>query len=156
MILINRCAQAPRPRAPIPMRYLFFMNKAFIEYLGTISLCHMIVWCKSNIWSTLFPRFCALVLIWRCQLVMLRASLFPWGMLAPFGDSFVTRACKSARVNVQRQFTQLAMIGCGIRRKLATQHSNHRTKSLAQFQRSWTTTCSEWWRLKYVSSVDIT
>ncbi len=43
MILINRCAQAPRPRAPIPMRYLFFMNKAFIEYLGTISLCHMIV-----------------------------------------------------------------------------------------------------------------
>lgn len=155
MILINRCAQAPCPQTPIPMLCLLFMNKAFIEYLGTITLCQMIVWCKSNILLTLFPRFCALVLIWSCQLVLLRASLFPWGMLAPFGYSFATRACESARVIRQRQFTQLAVIGCGIRRKLATQHSNHRTKRLAQFQHSWTTTCREWWRLKYVSSVDM-
>ena len=155
MILINRCAQAPCPRTPIPMLCLIFMNKAFIEYLGTISLCHMIVRCKSNILSTLFPRFCALVLILKLPTRAVARKPVPVRHARSFGDSFATHACESARGIKQRQFTQLAVIGCGIRRKLATQNSNHRTRSLAQFQHSWTTTCREWWRLKHVSSVDM-
>ena len=154
VILIHWCSRAPCPRTPIPVLCMLLCNKVCSERLSTTTLYQMIVWCKFITMLALFARFCSLVLMWRCQLEPLRASIFLWGALAQFADSCVARAWESARGINKTPFTQRTMIASDTTTTWRAQRSKAPNKVDPQSQPNWMTTCLDWRHLKYMSSVD--
>jgi hypothetical protein len=155
MILGNRWAQTPCQPTPICILWLPHSNKVCCEHLSTTNPWIINAQCKSNLLFASAARFCVLVLAWRRQLVLLRASSISWRMLAQSVCSSAARAWKSAIGLNTTPFTKWAMIAKRYYDHMTFTTIERSKQSSPRSQPSWMTTCLEWRRLKHTASVNM-
>ncbi len=87
----------PPPPTLICILWLPLAIRVSCKNCSTINLHYIIFWSNSIVLFASAARFCALVFVWRCQLVLLRACSFLGGMLAQSTDTSAARAWEKAR-----------------------------------------------------------